>query len=66
MPERRRRLVNGRNACILLVMMKMLGVGIVSDWNWIWVFSPIWVPAAAMILTVIILSAIGVISFIIE
>lgn len=34
---------------IFFIVLKVLGIGIVANWSWWWVFSPVWIPFAALI-----------------
>ena len=37
---------------ILFVVLKTVGV---IDWSWIWVFSPLWIEAILIIITILII-----------
>ena len=43
---------------LIFLTLKLANVGIVATWNWWWVFSPIWVPIA---LVVVLAAIIGLI-----
>lgn len=38
---------------LLFIGLKLANVGVVSQWSWVWVLSPIWLPAAAIIVFLI-------------
>lgn len=44
-------------ASIVLVALRLLEV---IQWNWIWVLSPVWIPAAILLLSTLILIIIGI------
>lgn len=44
-------------ASIVLVALRLLEV---IQWNWIWVLSPVWIPAAILLLATLILIIIGI------
>ena len=39
-------------ACLVLIILKVANI---LKWDWIWIFAPIWAPAGAMILIVIVI-----------
>jgi len=39
---------------IVFIALKLAGIGAVASWSWLWVLSPLWIPAVAVILFVII------------
>ena len=41
------------SATIVLIILKLLDVGLVANWSWWWVFSPLWVPAGLWALIVV-------------
>lgn len=43
---------------LIFLTLKLANVGVVATWNWWWVFSPIWVPIA---LVVVLAAIIGLI-----
>lgn len=44
-------------ASIVLVALRLLEV---IQWDWIWVLSPVWIPAAILLLATLILIIIGI------
>ena len=34
---------------ILFLILKLAGIGQVSNWSWWWVTSPLWIPAAIVV-----------------
>jgi len=39
---------------IVFLFLKLAGIGMVASWSWWWVFSPIWITAAFVLLLLII------------
>ena len=37
---------------VLFVGLKLAGIGVVADWSWWWVLSPLWAPLAAFALVI--------------
>jgi hypothetical protein len=35
---------------IIFIVMKLMGWGMVANWSWLWVLSPIWIPVAIVLL----------------
>ncbi len=35
---------------LIFIVLKLVGVGIVGDWSWFWVLSPLWIEASFWIL----------------
>lgn len=31
---------------VIFIVLKVLGVGTVATWSWLWVLSPLWLPFA--------------------
>jgi hypothetical protein len=40
---------------LIFLTLKLGGWGIVANWSWWWVFSPIWIPVALVIVAAIII-----------
>lgn len=41
---------------LVFLILKLAEVGVVAEWSWLWVFSPLWIPlviAAAIFIIVI-------------
>jgi len=36
------------------VIMKLAGIGAVANWSWWWVLSPFWIPAAIIVVILIV------------
>jgi hypothetical protein len=34
---------------LIFLTLKLAGLGVVADWSWWWVFSPIWITALSII-----------------
>ena len=34
---------------LIFLTLKLANVGVVATWNWWWVFSPIWIPIALVV-----------------
>ncbi len=51
---------------LIFLTLKLLGLGIVKDWSWIWVFSPLWIPFALIVTIVIIVMTFKIIVITIE
>ena len=34
----------GTILCLIFLTLKLGGWGVVANWSWWWVFSPIWIP----------------------
>ena len=45
---------------LIFLTLKLANLGIVASWSWWWVFSPIWIPTALVIVFVIILGLIEI------
>ena len=39
---------------LIFLTLKLADVGVVATWDWLWVFSPIWIPLAAIFIFVLI------------
>ena len=46
----------GTTLFVVFLVLKLCGI---IDWSWWWVFAPLWVPVAALILLVILLAITG-------
>lgn len=31
---------------LIFLTLKLAGIGIVANWSWLWIFSPLWIPIA--------------------
>lgn len=31
---------------LIFLTLKLAGIGVVAAWSWVWVFSPLWIPLA--------------------
>ncbi len=40
---------------IVFIALKLAQIGPVAEWSWWWVLSPLWIPAALVILSLIVL-----------
>ena len=36
-------------AFIVFLVLKLAEIGVVATWSWWWVFSPLWIPFAAVV-----------------
>lgn len=43
---------------LIFLIMKLGGWGVVATWSWWWVFSPFWIPLAAVLVYIGIVSVI--------
>lgn len=43
---------------IIFLVLKLTQVGLVANWSWIWVFSPLWIPTAISVILYLIMKAI--------
>lgn len=34
---------------LVFIGLKLAGIGVVADWSWWWVLSPLWVPLAILL-----------------
>lgn len=34
---------------LIFICLKLAGVGVVADWSWWWVLSPLWLPLAVVL-----------------
>lgn len=48
-------------AGLLFIVFLILKLTHTIDWSWAWIFSPLWIPVAAAVLYVIVLSVYAVI-----
>jgi hypothetical protein len=39
---------------LIFLVLKLGGWGVVATWSWIWVFSPLWIPALIVFIIYII------------
>ena len=44
---------------IVFITLKLIQIGPVAEWSWWWVLSPLWIPAALVILLLLVLLAVG-------
>ena len=47
---------------LIFLTLKLGGWGVVATWSWWWVFSPIWIPVALLIVVAIIIGLIEIIN----
>jgi len=40
---------------LIFLTLKLAEVGVVKDWSWWWVFAPIWIPVALVVLAFVVL-----------
>jgi hypothetical protein len=45
---------------LIFLTLKLGGWGVVASWSWWWVFSPIWIPAALVIVAAVIIGLIEI------
>lgn len=45
---------------LIFLTLKLANLGIVASWSWWWVFSPIWIPTALVIVLAVILGLIEI------
>ena len=41
---------------LIFLTLKLADVGVVATWDWLWVFSPIWIPLVAIFVFVLIVA----------
>jgi hypothetical protein len=41
---------------LIFLTLKLADIGVVATWDWLWVFSPIWIPLAAIFIFVLIIA----------
>jgi hypothetical protein len=29
---------------LIFLTLKLVGIGIVATWSWVWIFAPLWIP----------------------
>jgi hypothetical protein len=46
---------------IILLTLKLTKIGIVANWSWIWILSPLWIPITIAIFAFIIFAIISLI-----
>jgi fatty acid desaturase len=46
---------------LIFLTLKLAGIGVVANWSWWWVFSPILIPIAALLVIFIV---IGIVTYI--
>jgi len=39
---------------LIFLTLKLAGIGIVANWSWWWVFSPLWIPLSLIGILVLI------------
>ena len=44
----------GTILCLIFLTLKLGGWGVVANWSWWWVFSPIWIPVLLIGIIVVI------------
>lgn len=47
----------GSLLAIVFITLKLAGIGAVASWSWWWVLSPLWIPAAVVLLFIILVLA---------
>jgi len=47
---------------LIFLTLKLGGWGVVATWSWWWVTAPLWLPAVAVIITLLIIGIIAVIT----
>jgi hypothetical protein len=45
---------------LIFLTLKLAGIGVVATWSWWWVFSPIWISFALVIVAAIIIGLIEI------
>jgi hypothetical protein len=45
---------------LIFLTLKLAGIGVVANWSWWWVFSPIWILFALVIVTAVIIGLIEI------
>jgi hypothetical protein len=48
----------GTILCLIFLTLKLGGWGVVATWSWWWVFSPIWIPVALIVIIALIVGII--------
>lgn len=38
--------------CLILITLKLAGVGVVAGWSWWLVLAPVWIPAISVLLSI--------------
>jgi len=51
---------------IVFLILKLAGIGMVALWSWWWVFAPLWVPMAVVLMAFAAILIIGFISWLKE
>ena len=46
---------------LIFLVLKLAEVGSVANWSWWWVTAPLWLPAVAVIITLLVIGIIAVI-----
>jgi hypothetical protein len=40
----------GTILCLIFLTLKLGGWGVVATWSWWWIFSPVWIPLAFLLI----------------
>ena len=46
---------------LIFLVLKLANIGVVANWSWFWVTSPLWIPILIVIAVLIIIFIIGLI-----
>lgn len=46
---------------VVFLILKLARIGVVAEWSWWWVTSPLWIPLAVILVILIVLGSIAVI-----
>ena len=41
---------------LIFLTLKLADIGVVATWDWLWVFSPIWIPLVTIFVFVLIIA----------
>jgi hypothetical protein len=44
----------GTILCLIFLTLKLGGWGVVANWSWWWIFSPIWIPVVFVLVIALI------------
>lgn len=45
---------------LLFLGLKLADIGMVAAWSWWWVFAPVWVPIAMLVLAIVIGASVAI------
>lgn len=51
---------------IVFLVLKVAGVTAVANWNWLWVFSPIWMPLLGILGFIVGMCLLALVAFFVE